>query len=42
MRRILILVFIAAAALGACAGESPEVPLGPDGEADPELAVGRK
>ena len=42
MRRILILVFSAAIVLGACAGESPEVPVGPDGQADPELAVGRE
>jgi len=28
-------------ALGACAGESPEVPLGPDGTPDAALAMGR-
>ena len=41
MRRILISVFAACVILSACAGESPEVPLGPDGQPDPELAVGR-
>ncbi len=27
--------------LGSCAGESPEVPLGPDGQPDAELSLGR-
>lgn len=40
MRRLAI-VLIAVLVLGACAGESPEVPLGADGQPDPELALGR-
>lgn len=34
-------MLVAALSLGACAGPSPEVPLGPDGEPDPVLSVGR-
>jgi mono/diheme cytochrome c family protein len=42
VRRILAVLFTAVLVLTACAGESPEVPLGADGEPDPELAVGRE
>ena len=41
MRRILIVVAVAAVLFSGCAGESPEVPLGPDGEPDTELSLGR-
>jgi mono/diheme cytochrome c family protein len=36
----VVAVIAAAVVLGAC-GSSPEVPLGPDGEPDPVLLVGR-
>ena len=35
---VLLTVVVAA---GACAGEAPEVPLGPDGTPDEELVLGR-
>lgn len=35
------MVLGAALLLGACAGEVPEVPIGPDGAADPALVAGR-
>ncbi|MEM9201702.1 MAG: cytochrome c [Actinomycetota bacterium] len=41
MRRIFVLLAVMSVLLGACAGESPDVPLGPDGQPDPELAQGR-
>ncbi|MEO0493228.1 MAG: cytochrome c [Actinomycetota bacterium] len=37
----LVLLVLAVVTLGACAGESPEVPLGPDGAPDEELSLGR-
>lgn len=39
--RVVLLVCVVLLA-GACSSEPPEVPLGPDGEADEELAVGRQ
>ena len=42
MRRVVILMFAAMVLSTACAGESPAVPVGPDGQADPELALGRE
>lgn len=41
MRQILTMTLALGLALGACAGESPEVPLGPDGQPDAELSLGR-
>ena len=34
-------VLAGALVLGACAGETPEVPVGPDGQVDDELVLGR-
>ncbi|MCB0994790.1 MAG: c-type cytochrome [Acidimicrobiales bacterium] len=42
--RVLVRLCAAAlvlAALAGCAGSSPDVPLGPDGEPDPQLLLGR-
>ena len=41
MRWMMIFVFGVATVLCACAGTPPEVPLGPGGEVDPELLIGR-
>ncbi len=38
----LVLVVVSVVALSACAADPPEVPVGADGEPDPELAVGRE
>ena len=35
------ILLVCVVSLTACAGESPEVPLGPDGEPDAELSLGR-
>ncbi|MEM8705925.1 MAG: cytochrome c [Actinomycetota bacterium] len=37
----LVVIVVVALTVGACAGESPEVPLGPDGTPDAELSLGR-
>ena len=41
MRRILLGIFAIGMLVGSCAGDPPEVPLGPDGQPDPVLAEGR-
>ena len=41
MRRLMVAVVIAVSVLTSCAGESPEVPLGADGQVDAELTLGR-
>ena len=42
LRRGLLSLSVAVTlSLGACAGDPPEVPLGPDGQPDPVLALGR-
>lgn len=40
-RSSIVLVLVLLLLPGACAGEAPDVPLGPDGEPDPELVIGR-
>ena len=42
MRRILIVTSLLLFVGGACASASPEVPLGPDGQPDSELSMGRE
>ncbi|HSL59791.1 MAG TPA: cytochrome c [Acidimicrobiales bacterium] len=37
-----VVAVVAVLALGACASESPDVPTGADGTADPELVLGRE
>ncbi len=41
MRRLLFVILVAGVSLGSCAGDPPEVPLGPDGQPDPVLVDGR-
>lgn len=41
MRRVVIAVSLSFLSVGACAGDSPEVPVGPDGVPDPVLVLGR-
>lgn len=41
MRRVAALLFAVVSVGAACAGEAPEVPVGPDGEPDPVLVAGR-
>lgn len=41
MRRILFKILAVGMLLGACAGDPPQVPLGPDGQPDPGLMLGR-
>ncbi len=41
MRRLLFGILVVGVFVGSCAGDPPEVPLGPDGEPDPVLADGR-
>ena len=42
MRRPLLSLLAVAGLVAGCAGESPEVPVGPDGVADPVLVEGRE
>lgn len=41
-RRLAGLVLAAMVSVAACGGQAPEVPLGPDGEPDPVLSLGRE
>lgn len=41
MRRVVAVLFALVSVGAACAGEAPEVPVGPDGEPDPVLVTGR-
>ena len=41
MRRLLAVLLVLVGLAAACAGDAPEVPVGPDGEADPALVAGR-
>ena len=41
VRRMLCGIFAVGVLVGSCAGDPPEVPLGPDGQPDPVLAEGR-
>jgi len=40
-RRLALAVVAAIVVISGCATDTPEVPLGPDGEPDPVLVVGR-
>lgn len=41
MRRVVLAVSLSLASTSACAGNTPEVPVGPDGVPDPVLVLGR-
>ena len=41
MYRLFLGILVIGVLLGSCAGDPPEVPLGPDGQPDPVLADGR-
>ncbi len=41
-RSFLAALLVVVVLAGACAGQAPEVPLGPDGSPDAELVVGRE
>lgn len=41
MRRLLAVLFALVGLAAACAGDAPEVPVGPDGRPDPVLVAGR-
>ena len=41
MRKMLSGILVVGMFVGSCAGDPPEVPLGPDGQPDPVLAEGR-
>ncbi|MCY4492699.1 MAG: cytochrome c [Acidimicrobiaceae bacterium] len=41
VRRLVPGILVVGVLLGSCAGDPPEVPLGPDGQPDPVLADGR-